>query len=177
MEQVKLEWKGGMQFDAQVGEHTITLDGPEELGGMNIGARPKPLLLVALAGCTGMDIASLARKMRVEFERIEIEADAEKSDEIPVVYTAMTLKYRFEGKGIDPSKPLKWSASRRSGIAGWPICCGKSRRSRSRYILTANGSTDKRIKCSIRRWPERRYSSLPGCAPCLRGYGSRRHKR
>lgn len=120
MEQVKLEWKGGMQFDAQLGEHTITLDGPEELGGMNIGARPKPLLLVALAGCTGMDIASLARKMRVEFERVEIEADAEKSDEIPVVYTAMTLKYRFEGKGIDPSKPLKMvslSQERYCGVA------------------------------------------------------------
>lgn len=107
MEHVKLDWKGGMQFDAQVGEHVITLDASEELGGMNLGARPKPLLLVALAGCTGMDIASLARKMRVEFDKIEIEADAEKNDEIPTVYTSMKLIYRFEGKGIDPSKPLR----------------------------------------------------------------------
>lgn len=120
MEQVKLDWKGGMQFDAQVGDHVITLDASEELGGMNLGARPKPLLLVALAGCTGMDIASLARKMRVEFDKIEIEADAEKNDEIPAVYTSMTLIYRFEGKGIDPSKPLKMvnlSQERYCGVA------------------------------------------------------------
>lgn len=107
MEQIKMEWKGGMQFDAQVGEHVIVLDASEELGGMNLGVRPKPLLLVALAGCSGMDIASLARKMRVEFDKIEIEADAEKSDEIPATYTSMVLKYRFQGQGIDPAKPLK----------------------------------------------------------------------
>lgn len=120
MEQVKLEWKGGMQFDARVGDHVVTLDASEEQGGMNLGVRPKPLLLVALAGCTGMDIASLARKMRVEFDRIEIEADAEKNDEIPSVYTSMTLKYRFEGKGVDPSKPLKMvglSQERYCGVA------------------------------------------------------------
>lgn len=120
MEHVTLNWKGGMQFDAQVGEHTIVLDAPEELGGMNLGVRPKPLLLVALAGCTGMDVASLARKMRVEFDEIEIEADAELSDEVPSVYTSMTLKYRFEGKNIDPSKPLKMvglSQERYCGVA------------------------------------------------------------
>lgn len=107
MELIKLDWKGGMQFDAQVGEHTIVLDASEEFGGMNLGVRPKPLLLVALAGCSGMDIASLARKMRVEFDKIEIEADAEKSGEIPTTYTSMVLKYRFQGKGVDPAKPLK----------------------------------------------------------------------
>lgn len=107
MENVKLEWKGGMQFDAQVDEHTITLDAPESVGGMNLGARPKPLLLVALGGCTGMDVASLARKMRVDFDKVEIEVDAEKSDEMPVVYRSMTVRYRFEGAGIDPAKPLK----------------------------------------------------------------------
>lgn len=96
-----------MQFDAQVDEHTITLDAPESVGGMNLGARPKPLLLVALGGCTGMDVASLARKMRVDFDKVEIEVDAEKSDEMPVVYCSMTVRYRFEGAGIDPAKPLK----------------------------------------------------------------------
>lgn len=120
MDHVKLDWKGGMQFDAQVGEHHIVLDAPEELGGMNLGARPKPLLLVALAGCTGMDITSLARKMRVEFEKIEIEAEARKSDEIPVIYTEMTLRYNFFGDGVEPAKPLKMvalSQERYCGVA------------------------------------------------------------
>lgn len=120
MEQIKLNWEGGMQFDAQVGEHTIVLDAPEEVGGMNLGVRPKPLLLVALAGCTGMDIASLARKMRIEFDKIEIEAAAETTEEIPTVYTALTLRYRFEGAGIEPAKPLKMvdlSMERYCGVA------------------------------------------------------------
>lgn len=120
MEQVILKWKGGMEFDAQVGDHKLVLDASEELGGANVGVRPKPLLLVALAGCTGMDITSLARKMRVEFDQIEIEADAEKTEDIPVVYTSMKLIYRFEGKDIDPAKPLKMvnlSQERYCGVA------------------------------------------------------------
>ena len=83
MDKVVLNWQGGMQYDAHIGEHTIVVDASEEMGGMNLGARPKPLLLVALAGCTGMDIASLARKMRVDFTRIEIEAEADKTEEVP----------------------------------------------------------------------------------------------
>lgn len=120
MDKVVLNWKGGMQYDAHVGEHTIVLDAGEEMGGMNLGARPKPLLLAALAGCTGMDIASLARKMRIDFDRVEIEAEAEKTEEVPSVYTSMTLRYRFEGAGIDPFKPLKMvalSQQRYCGVA------------------------------------------------------------
>lgn len=110
MDKVVLNWQGGMQYDAHVGEHSIVLDASEEMGGMNLGARPKPLLLVALAGCTGMDIASLARKMRVDFTRIDIEAEAEKTEEVPSLYTSMVLRYRFEGEGIDPARPLKMVA-------------------------------------------------------------------
>jgi len=110
MDKVVLNWQGGMQYDAHIGEHTIVVDASEEMGGMNLGARPKPLLLVALAGCTGMDIASLARKMRVDFTRIDIEAEADKTEEVPSLYTAMRLRYRFEGEGIEPAKPLKMVA-------------------------------------------------------------------
>ncbi len=110
MEQISITWKGGMAYEALVDGFSVPLDAAAEHGGENGGPRPKPLLLVALAGCTGMDVASLARKMRVEFSSIVIDAEADKGDEMPAIYTAMRLIYRFEGAGIDPEKPLKMVA-------------------------------------------------------------------
>jgi putative redox protein len=49
-----------------VGGHKITLDADENVGGQNLGPRPKLLMMVALAGCTGMDVVSILKKMRVE---------------------------------------------------------------------------------------------------------------
>ena len=42
--------------------HWITMDGPEKLGGSNAGVRPKELVLIALAGCTGSDVVSILQK-------------------------------------------------------------------------------------------------------------------
>ena len=36
--------------------------------------------------------------------------EAEKTEEVPSLYTAMRLRYRFEGEGIEPAKPLKMVA-------------------------------------------------------------------
>ena len=38
------------------------------VGGENTGPRPKPLLIAALTGCTGMDVVSILKKMKVEFD-------------------------------------------------------------------------------------------------------------
>ena len=38
----------------------VVLDGPEEFGGSNAGTRPKELLLIALGGCTGSDVATIS---------------------------------------------------------------------------------------------------------------------
>lgn len=95
MEQLSLKWHGGMEYTADLDGHTIRIDADGDSGGTNLGPRPKALILVALAGCTGMDIASLARKMRVEIEELEIKVEYEKSEEHPIVYTSIHLVYQF----------------------------------------------------------------------------------
>ena len=55
----------GMAFDAALPTgHTIVLDASQDHGGENLGPRPMHVMLVALAGCTGMDVISFLRKMR-----------------------------------------------------------------------------------------------------------------
>jgi putative redox protein len=56
----------GMRFDAKAGSgHHVTFDAAEHGGGYNEGFRPMELLLVGLAGCTGMDVTSCARSGRM----------------------------------------------------------------------------------------------------------------
>ena len=64
-ETISVSWLGNMAFEADIEGHKIMLDASEEVGGENKGPKPKPLMLVALAGCTGMDVVSLLKKMRI----------------------------------------------------------------------------------------------------------------
>lgn len=94
---VNTSWKGNMQFETEVNGHRILLDAPAEIGGDDSGPRPKPLLLSALAGCTGMDVVSILKKMRVEIDSLDIAVEAELTEEPPTHYTSMHVIYNFTG--------------------------------------------------------------------------------
>jgi putative redox protein len=98
---IKTEWTGDMSFEATVGDHSIQLDAAPESGGKNNGMRPKPLMLVALAGCTGMDVVSILKKMRVPFEAFDISVEADMAEEHPKVYTSMKVIYTVKGKDVN----------------------------------------------------------------------------
>lgn len=97
-------WKDKMAFEAEVNGFKITIDADPAVGGENRGPRPKPLLLVSLAGCTSMDVISILRKMRVEPEDFRVEAEAEMTEEHPKYYNNIHLKYFFRGKDLPMDK-------------------------------------------------------------------------
>lgn len=107
MEKVNVKWNDDMAFTADIDGFEIQLDAAPENGGHNSAPRPKPLLLVALAGCTGMDVVSLAKKMRVKIDEFNVEVESEKSTEIPIVYTSMRLLYKFRANEDDKEKIVK----------------------------------------------------------------------
>lgn len=78
----------------------ITMDGPEEFGGSNAGVRPKELLLLSLAGCTGSDVVSILQKKRSKLEDFEINITAETKDEHPQVFTKIHIEYVFYGNEV-----------------------------------------------------------------------------
>lgn len=99
--------KGKMEFETVINGHSITLDTSPAGGGENKGASPKPLLLSALAGCTGMDVAGLLNKMRVEYSDFSLDVDADLTDEHPRVYSEIRLIYRIKVKEEDKEKMEK----------------------------------------------------------------------
>jgi len=98
--QIFADWQEGMAFEAEVNGHKLMLDADEKVGGTNKGPRPKPLMLVALAGCTGMDVISILKKMRVEPSKFRVWVEAEQTEEHPKHYTAMKVIYEFWGKNL-----------------------------------------------------------------------------
>ncbi len=96
-----------MAFEAQVDGFNILMDASPEVGGQSQGPTPKPLLMASLGGCTGMDVISLARKMRQEVESMEIRITGNLADEHPKYYQAIHLAYIFKGKDLDLEKLKK----------------------------------------------------------------------
>jgi putative redox protein len=81
--------------------HWVTMDGPENFGGSNAGIRPKELILLSLAGCTGSDVISILSKKRTPLDDFEINIKADVADEHPQVFTKIDLEYVFYGKNLN----------------------------------------------------------------------------
>ena len=98
----------GIAF-AGLGEtrHWVVMDSEQRFGGLEGAARPMELVLMALGGCTGMDVASILRKMGVDLDDFEIFVDGEQAEDHPKVFKKIRLEYRFFGKKIDPEKVEK----------------------------------------------------------------------
>jgi putative redox protein len=89
-------WKGDMAFEADLEGHKVLMDAAKDNGGQDSGSRPKPLLLAALTGCSGMDVASILKKMREPLSWFQLKVDAESSQEHPKKYTQIKLTYQFK---------------------------------------------------------------------------------
>ena len=101
---VDLSWQGKMAFETSLDGHNILLDADNEVGGEDKGPRPKKLMLVALAGCTGMDVVSILKKMRIDIEGLNIKVEADITEEHPKHYTSMHVIYEFTGKDLPYDK-------------------------------------------------------------------------
>ena len=96
-----------MAFEVELNGHRFMIDADERVGGKDKGPRPKALLLSGLAGCTGMDVRSILGKMKMPFDSFSVEVDAETTDEHPIVYTRIMLRYIFTGQDLDRAKIQK----------------------------------------------------------------------
>lgn len=103
-QEINLSWRKGMAFQADLYGHKINIDTDKSSGGQDLGPRPKALMLVSLAGCTGMDVVSLLAKMRVEVADFSIKVEGEITEEHPKHFTSMHITYEFWGNDLPLDK-------------------------------------------------------------------------
>src|SRR6266581_9515802 len=92
----------GMCFDAEAGSgHHLTLDAAEHAGGHNVGFRPMELLLVGLAGCTGMDVITILRKKRQQVTGYAVRVVGVRAEDHPMVFEDITVEHIITGHHLD----------------------------------------------------------------------------
>jgi len=111
---VTTTWKSNMQFESTNPGGDLLID-----AGEGEGYRPKSLMLSALAGCSGLDVVSLLKKMRAEVDDFTIDIEANLTDEHPKFYDKVNVIYNFYGSGFKKDKiekAVKLSVDRYCGV-------------------------------------------------------------
>jgi putative redox protein len=81
--------------------HSIVMDGPVKAGGSDSAPRPSELLLLALAGCTAMDVISILRKKRQKVTNFSVTVSGEPGEDYPAAFARLAVSYAIEGRDID----------------------------------------------------------------------------
>ncbi len=102
---ITTKWIGNMAFESNnPSGHEFIMDAEAEHGGEGKGYRPKALMLSSLAGCSGLDVASLIKKMKLQVDKFHIETIAELTEEHPKYYNEVKVEYHFYGANLDEKK-------------------------------------------------------------------------
>ena len=105
---ISVNWVDGMLMVGKSHSgHSITMDGPPEIGGDNLGVRPMEMLLLGVAGCTMIDVVTTLKKMRQDLTNCETKLSAERADEHPKVFTDIHIQFIVKGQDLDPKKVEK----------------------------------------------------------------------
>ncbi len=101
---IDVKWMGNMSFNTEINGHKIVMDAAPSVGGENKGPRPKPFVLAALAGCTGMDVVSILKKMRVKYDSLVINVEGDLTEEHPKQYKEIKVVFKFTGENLNSEK-------------------------------------------------------------------------
>jgi putative redox protein len=102
---VTVTWNGDMRMEgAAAGGVRVMMDAHAEHGGAGAGSTPMETVLLALGGCTAMDVVSILRKMRADPESLEVRIAAERAEEHPRVFTRIHLEYLAGGATLRPEQ-------------------------------------------------------------------------
>lgn len=97
MASATVRWLEGKKFIATDStHHSVVLSTPDE----GIGMKPSELLLVALSGCTAVDVVDFLKKKRIELTKLEIQASSEQEADPPWTFRKIHLKYILAGKNL-----------------------------------------------------------------------------
>jgi putative redox protein len=134
--EITAAWKGEMTF---VGQNSQ--GGSVQMGFLEgkPGVGPMQLLLVAVAGCTGMDIVSILRKKHADLTDLQIRVSGKRATDYPMIWTEINITYLIWGKDIrheDVQKAIELSKNKYCSVG---IMLGKSAKLTSEYRILNPG--------------------------------------
>jgi putative redox protein len=101
----RIKLNEGVSFVAESGSgHAIVIDGAPDAGGRNLGPRPMELLLMGTAACSAFDVVLILRKGRQNVVDCIAEADAQRAETDPKVFTRIHIHFVVTGRNLDQEK-------------------------------------------------------------------------
>ncbi len=101
----QVRWRDEVTFDVTSGTgHTVTVDGPPDHGGRNLGPRPMELVLMGTGACASFDVVDFLRRGRQDVVDCVCEVEANRADEVPAVFTAVRLHFVVTGHDLSEAK-------------------------------------------------------------------------
>lgn len=101
----KVNWHGGMCFEGTSGSnHKIMMDTGKEMGGTGRGARPTEILLMSLAGCSGIDVVHILEKMHLTIDEFAVSVEGDRAATEPKFFTEIRLLYSLKGAALTQEK-------------------------------------------------------------------------
>ena len=138
--EINAAWKNGTGFIGQDANGTTlqmgTVDGKP-------GLSPMQLLLIAVAGCTGMDIVSILKKKHLELSDMQVQVRGKRAGDYPMVWTDIQITYLVWGEAIQPKEveqAIKLSEEKYCSVG---IMLGKSARIITGYKILKPGQLAK----------------------------------
>lgn len=114
---VEAKWQNGWRFEAETGSgFSVALDGASP----HMAMSPMEMLLVALAGCTGVSVISVLQKMRQEVTGYEIRVSGTRAETHPKVFTEIAVEHIFSGHDLRPenvARAIELSETRYCGVS------------------------------------------------------------
>jgi len=98
--EVEVAWQSNLAFEGIMGDNIIKMDTDVSSGGNDDGIRPKPLLLIGLGGCSGMDVVSILKKMKIIPDYFSMSISGKLAEEHPKIYEEIHLAYKFKGENL-----------------------------------------------------------------------------
>ncbi len=96
-------WRKGLAFTGTAETSGFTMPLGSEADGPEGGFRPTELLLIGLAGCTGMDVVSILQKKRQQVTGLAVKVHGDRAPEHPKIFTRILVEYVITGKDVDPA--------------------------------------------------------------------------
>jgi putative redox protein len=98
-----LSWESGRRFQARSESgHVVPIDSASRPG--HTAAGPMELLLIAIAGCTAIDVVAILEKMRQPLAGLDVEITGDRAEQHPKRLTAISITYRLRGGGLSREK-------------------------------------------------------------------------
>jgi len=101
----RVKWVENAAFVGETGSsHAVVIDGPEEIGGRNLGARPMELMLLSVGACSAVDVVHILKKARQPVQDCFVEVEGKRAETEPKVFTDIHLQFVVSGQGLSENQ-------------------------------------------------------------------------